>query len=110
LERVQVVCGTKVMPTATVKLKISDKEYIATAPGNGPIDAVIAAIDSMVKKKVTLDEYLVQAISGGSDDLGKVHIQLSYRGKLYYGFGSDTDIVVASAKAYIVALNQMNQI
>ena len=107
LELLEVMCGTSGVPTATVKLKYRNLSQIVSANGDGPIDASYKAIDSIVKKKVRLDEYLVQAITGGSDDMGKVHVQISYKNQVYYGFGTDTDIVVASAKAYLDALNKI---
>jgi len=60
-----------------------------------------------VKQEVRLEEYLVQAVTGGSDDLGKVHIQVSKDGVFYYGFGADTDVIYATAKAYVDALNKV---
>ncbi|MBI2597218.1 2-isopropylmalate synthase [Candidatus Daviesbacteria bacterium] len=107
LELLEVVCGRPLTPKATVKLLIEGKEYTATAIGNGPVDATFKAINNIVRKKVLLEEFLIQAITKGSDDIGKVHIQVSYKGNYYYGFGTDTDIVVASAKAYLNVLNKV---
>ncbi len=107
LELLQVVCGTPLQPMATVKLKIHDEEHLVASNGNGPIDAAFKAVDKIVKKKVVLEEFLIQAITEGSDDLGKVHIQIKYKNNMYYGFGADTDIVVASVKAYIDVLNKI---
>ena len=107
LELLEVICGTPLKPMATVKLMFNDKEEIATANGNGPIDAALQAVNQIVKKKVGLEEYLVQAITGGTDDLGKVHIQISYKGSIYYGFAADTDVITASVKAYIDGLNKV---
>ena len=53
-----------------------------------------------------LEEYLVQAVTGGSNDQGKVHIQIQKNGVFHYGFGSDTDVMFASAKAYLEAVNK----
>jgi 2-isopropylmalate synthase len=92
---------------AHVTLCRNEHFYTSEAKGNGPVDAVLKAIDNIVDPNVKLEEYLVQAITGGSNDVGKVHIQVSYEGVFYYGFGSDTDIVLASAKAYIDALNKL---
>jgi len=92
---------------ATVKLIVDGNEEVATANGNGPIDAAFSAINAIMKKKVDLEEFLIQAITRGSDDLGKVHIQLSHKGNPYYGFGADTDIILASVKAYIDGLNKI---
>ncbi len=107
LDLLEVVSGFPLKPMATVRLKSGDKEEIATATGNGPVDASFNAINQIVKKKVDLEEFLVQAITKGSDDVGKVHIQLNYKGNMYYGFGADTDIVSASVKAYIDGLNKI---
>ncbi len=107
LQLLEVVCGTPLKPMATVKLLVNGKEEIATAGGNGPIDASLQAINKILKKKIRLEEYLVQAITGGTDDLGKVHIQISHKGVSYYGFAADTDIITASVKAYIDGMNKI---
>lgn len=106
LESLDVVCGTAVKPNATVRLRINGKTETATSEGNGPVDAAYEAINKIIKKNVRLDEYLVQAITGGSDDLGKVYVQFAYKGNIYYGFGADTDIVTASVKAYLDGLSK----
>lgn len=95
--------------SATVTLHKNGVSFTESSQGNGPVDALIKAIKKIAKlgKEVHLEEYLVQAITGGSDDVGKVHIQISKDGVFYYGFGSDTDIVLASAKAYIDAINKL---
>ena len=80
---------------------------IEIADGCGPVDATLKAIDKIVKEPVRLEEYLVQAITGGSEDTGKVHIQISKDGVFYYGFGNDTDVIYATAKAYVDALNKL---
>lgn len=107
LELIEVVCGRPIVPMATVKLMVKKTLHQATATGNGPIDAAFNAINQIVKKTVDLEEFLVQAITKGSDDIGKVHIQLQYKGDIYYGFGADTDIVIASVKAYLDGLNKI---
>ena len=90
------------------KIAINRNEVIleAEADGNGPLDATKKAIDKIMKNPVRLEEYLVQAVTGGSDDLGKVHIQISKDGVFNYGFGSDTDVIFASAQAYLEAVNK----
>jgi 2-isopropylmalate synthase len=107
LELLEVVCGTPLKPMATVKLMVNGKKESATTTGNGPVDAAFQAINQILKKKAGLEEYLVQAITGGSDDLGKVHIQIGYKGTNYYGFAADTDIITASVKAYIDGMNKI---
>ena len=102
-----VISGNKDIPNASVKISINGKTTSAKANGNGPVDAVFKAINLIIKKKVILEEYLVQAMTGGSDDLGKVHVQFSYKGNVYYGFGTDTDIITASAKAYLDGMSKL---
>jgi len=107
LQSLEVICGIPLTPKATVTLIVDNKKQTATATGDGPIDAAFTAINQIIKKKVILVEYLVQAMTGGSDDVGKVHIQLEDNGTIYYGFGADTDIIVASVKAYLDGLNKI---
>ncbi len=107
LTLLQVTSGYPLTPMATVKLQIDGEEHVATGTGNGPVDAAFQCVNAMVKKKVRLDEFLVQAITGGTDDMGKVHIQITFKGRTYYGFAADTDTIVASVKAYIDALNKI---
>lgn len=107
LELLEVVCGTPLKPMATVKLIVNGKEEMATGGGTGPVNAAFCAVDQILKKKVRLEEYLVQVITSSSADVGKVHIQISYEGNSYYGFGEDTDIITASVKAYLDGLNKI---
>jgi len=103
-----VVTGTSpITPTATVVMDVKGEKHTATATGNGPIDAAYKAVDLIIGKKVKLDEYLVQAITGGSNDLGKVNVQISYKNQQFQGVGADTDVVVASVKAYVDALSKI---
>ena len=104
---VQVVCGEPLRPMATVKLKINEVEHEASASGNGPVDAAIKAIDEILNKKIKIEEFVIQAITGGSNDVSKVNMQVNYNSQLYYGFGISTDIVVASVNAYIDAVNKV---
>lgn len=107
LESLEVTSGTAATPKATVRVNVGKKSVAATAEGDGPVDAAFKAINTISKKDVALEEYLVQAMTGGSDDTGKVHIEISYQGRVYYGFGADTDIIVASVKAYLDALHKV---
>lgn len=103
----QVVCGKSSIPTATVQLSFDGDTFTETACGNGPVDAAITAVKNITKRRVHIEEYLVQAITRGSDDLGKVHIQISHKGKMYHGFGANTDIVTASVESFIDALSKI---
>ena len=80
---------------------------IIRTTGNGPVDAAFNAVKQIIRKTVTLEEFLIQAITRGSDDIGKVHVQLENKGTLYYGFSANTDIVTASVEAFIDAISKI---
>lgn len=103
----QVVCGDPLRPMATVKLRIKGEEKEASAAGNGPVNATINAIHNIIKDDITIDEFSVQAMRGGSEDVSKVNMHVRFEGKSYYGFGYSTDIVNASVHAYVDALNKI---
>ena len=106
LDFLQVTTGKGVKSVASIGLDISGQKFEAAASGNGPVDAAIKALKCIIRKTMTLKEFTIQAISKGSDDVGKVHMQVEYDGQLYYGFGADTDIVTASVEAYIDCINK----
>jgi 2-isopropylmalate synthase len=107
LEHLQVACGKSAMPVATVGLRINGEIHIATATGNGPIDASFTAVKQLISKTIHLEEFLIQAITKGSDDLGKVHIQVEHQGNIYYGFSANLDIITASVEAFIDAISKI---
>lgn len=107
LEALQVLCGKSTVPVATVSLKMNNEVTTATSEGNGPIDAAFAAVRKIVTQKARLEEFLIQAITRGSNDLGKVHVTVEYKSAMYYGFSASTDIITASVEAYIDALSQI---
>ena len=107
LEHVQVSTGDHEVPTATVKVSNSqDEVFTDAATGTGPVDAVYQAINRVVRVDNTLTEYRVDAVTEGIDSLGDVTIRIESHGDTFVGRGSDTDIIVASAKAYMNALNR----
>ena len=106
LDFLQVTTGKGVKSVASIGLDISNQKFEAAASGNGPVDAAIKALKKIIMKQMTLKEFTIQAISKGSDDVGKVHMQVEYDGSLYYGFGANTDIVTASVEAYIDCINK----
>jgi len=108
LESLQVLCGNSVMPVATVGIRINGEVHTSTAPGNGPIDAAFTAVKHLIHENVHLEEFLIQAITRGSDDMGKVHIQVEHAGKIFYGFSANTDIVTASVEAFIDAISKID--
>ena len=106
LESLQVTTGKGVTPIAAIRLKVANEIFEAAGIGNGPVDASIKALKQIIRREMTLKEMTIQAISKGSDDLCKVHIQVEHDNHIYYGFGSDTDIVTASVEAYIDCINK----
>lgn len=106
LDFLQVTSGVGVQSVASIGLIIAGEKFEAAASGNGPVDAAIKALKKIINRTMTLQEFTIQAISKGSDDVGKVHMQVEHAGIVYYGFGANTDIVAASVEAYINAINQ----
>ena len=106
LDFLQVTTGMGLRSVACIGLDISNQKFEASATGNGPVDAAINALKKIILKKMVIKEFTIQAISKGSDDVGKVHMQVEYNGSLYYGFGANTDIVTASVEAYIDCINK----
>ena len=109
LDYLQVTTGLGVRSVACIGLNISGEKFEASASGNGPVDAAIKALKVIIRRQMTLKEFTIQAISKGSDDVGKVHMQVEYDGHLYYGFGANTDIVTASVEAYIDCINKFKK-
>ena len=124
LDGLQVACGTMGMPTATVRLIGPDQEtHVEAAIGTGPVDAVYKAIDAIVQAPNTLLEFSIRAITEGIDALGEVTVRVKAENGLaprrtspqsgrerrltFGGHGADTDIIVASAKAYLAAINKL---
>ncbi len=102
-----IISGTNQKPTATVKLKVGKKIIEKTGHGDGPVDAVFKSITSITDTKSRLLKYEVKAITGGTDALGEVVCSLEEGHRSVSGHGADTDIIIASAKAYINALNKL---
>ena len=109
LDFLQVTTGKGVKSVASIGLDISNQKFEAAASGNGPVDAAIKALKKIITKQMTLKEFTIQAIDKGSDDVGKVHMQVEYEGSIYYGFGANTDIVTASVEAYIDCINKFKK-
>lgn len=108
LELVQVSCGDNARPTATVTVRTPDgQELTDAAIGTGPVDAIYKAINRVVNVPNELIEYSVKSVTAGIDAIGEVTIRLRHEGKVYSGHSANTDIIVASARAYISALNRL---
>ena len=108
LELVQVSCGDNAIPTATVTLRTpDDQELTDAAIGTGPVDAVYKAINRVVNVPNELIEFSVKSVTAGIDAMGEVTIRLSHKNRIYLGYAANTDIITASARAYISALNHL---
>ena len=95
-------------PTASVVFTVDGQEVKGSAEGNGPVDASLKAIESHVKSGAEMVLYSVNAISGSTESQGEVTVRLQNSGRVVNGVGADPDIVVASAKAYLSALNKLH--
>jgi 2-isopropylmalate synthase len=108
LDRLQVTCGDRGIPTAAVRLIAPNGDVLADAAlGTGPVDAVYKAINRLVGVANSLTEFTVTSVTEGIDAIGEVLIRIESDGVTYTGRGADTDIIVASAKAYTNALNRL---
>jgi 2-isopropylmalate synthase len=107
LEEVTVLSGTFAKPTATVALRVDGNVRKATSLGIGPVDAIFKAIAELTDTKSELERFHVNAITGGMDALGEVSVAVSEDGRRVIGNGADPDIIVASARAYVHALNKL---
>ena len=109
LKSVQISCGQPLTPTATVTLiDKNDNEFCACSIGAGPVDALYRAVNEIVDIENDLSEFSVQSVTRGIDALGEVTIRVTAAdGTVYTGRGSDGDIIVSSAKAYLNALNRL---
>ena len=106
IDYLQVTCGIGLRHVASIGLDIAGEHFEASATGNGPVDAAIKAVKKIISRETTIQEFLIQAINRGSDDVGKVHMQVEHNNALYYGFSANTDIVSASVEAFIDAVNK----
>ncbi len=102
-----IVSGFYQKPTATVKIKVGEEVIYRMEHGDGPVDATYKAIAAITNTKSNLLKFEIKAITGGTDALGEVMVSLEEEGRTVRGTGADTDIIVASAKAYINALNKL---
>jgi 2-isopropylmalate synthase len=106
LSYLHISSGTSIIPTATVRLTIEDKSFEAAATGDGPVDAACHAVDKITDIYGKMHDYKLNAVSGGKDALGEVTAHIEINGKRYNGRGLSTDIIEASVKSYINAINK----
>jgi 2-isopropylmalate synthase len=106
IKSLKVSTGDHITPEATIELNYNGADHEATATGNGPVDASIRAIEKIIGRRFNIKEFNIHAIQSGSDDVSKVDMKVTDEGKSYLGYGFSTDIVRASANAYLDALNK----
>jgi len=107
LDQFQISSGNKITATATVRLKHGDEYIEEAACGDGPVEAVFNAIERCIGREVPLDNYSIRAVTEGKDALGEVTVRVINDGQVFVGKGVSTDIIEASARAYIDAINKM---
>ncbi|MBL7071932.1 MAG: 2-isopropylmalate synthase [Candidatus Omnitrophica bacterium] len=107
LECLQISSGTNVIPSATIELRFKNKKLKRVSTGDGPVDACYKAIDKVTGIKGKLVSYAIRAITGGRDAQGEVSVRVRAKGREITGRGSSTDIIEASAKAYLNAINRL---
>jgi 2-isopropylmalate synthase len=107
LQYLHSVSGTGTVPSATVRLRIGEETVQQSAWGDGPVDAAYAAISLACGTDIRLDDYAIRAITSGSQALGEVTVHLSRSEEKVRGRGVSTDIIEASARAYVDALNRL---
>jgi 2-isopropylmalate synthase len=95
-------------PKSRITLRIGDKEVSSEAEGNGPVDASLNAIEEVAKSGAEQLLYSVNAITSGTQSQGEVTVRLAKGGRIVNGVGTDPDIIAASAKAYLAALNKLH--
>ena len=106
LEYLHITSGSHTIPTATVKLKDGERTLMETGNGDGPVDATFNAIGKITQLPGKLLDYSVQSVTRGKEALGEVFVKVDFGGKVTVGKGASTDIIEASAKAYLDALNK----
>ncbi len=106
LDYLQVSSGVGIRPVASVGLDIAGEKFEACATGNGPVDAAITAIKKIISRKMLIKDFLIQAFDKGSNDVGKVHMTVDCDGVSHNGFAANSDIIAASAEAFLDAVNK----
>jgi len=107
LKSIFIQSGTEISPTAKIRLIKNKKIYEAEATGDGPVDACYKAIEKIVKEKFKLIDYSLKSVSIGKDAVGEALVKIKCRGKYYSGRGTSTDVIEASVKAFLSAINRV---
>src|SRR5215510_12870939 len=109
LDYLHTISGTGVIPSATVRLRKDGELFQDSGVGDGPVDAVLNAVDAITGMKGQLRDYAIRAATSGKDAIGEVSVKVDFDGTMVSGKGASTDVIEASARAYLSALNRMVQ-
>ncbi|MDN5344300.1 MAG: 2-isopropylmalate synthase [Clostridia bacterium] len=107
LEHIHISTGNRVVPTATIGIRAGEELREEAACGEGPVDAAFKAIDKVTRIAVCLKSYTLNAVTGGKDAVGEVTVKVEYGGRVFIGRGISTDVLEASARAYLNAINKV---
>jgi 2-isopropylmalate synthase len=107
LDYLQFTSGTNIVPTATVRLKRENEILQESGWGDGPVDAAYKAIDQITKVQGRLADYSIRAVTAGQDAMGEVVLKLEVNGHTVMGKGTSTDVIEASVRAYLNAINKI---
>ncbi len=107
LEYLQIYSGTSAIPTATVRIRVKDGMREGAAIGDGPVDATCKAISQVTQTSARLQRYEIRAVTSGTEAMGEVTVQLEDEGRKVVGRGASTDVIEASARAFIDGLNKL---
>src|SRR5690625_5085254 len=107
LDYIHITSGTRAVATASVRMIVDGEAREEAAVGDGPVDAAYRAIDRLSGLDTNLEGYILNAVTGGTDALGEVTVQIMDNGHVYSGRGTSTDVIIASARAYVQALNKL---
>ncbi|MGI9862410.1 2-isopropylmalate synthase [Moorella naiadis] len=107
LEHIHISTGNRVVPTATIGIRVGEELKEEAACGEGPVDAAFKAIDKLTQIPVCLKSYTLNAVTGGKDAVGEVTVKIEYANRVFIGRGISTDVLEASARAYLNAINKV---
>jgi 2-isopropylmalate synthase len=107
IEYLSVTAGSHQIPTATVELRKGKRVRQKASTGDGPVDAVFSAINQITRIKCSLLDYTIRSVTGGREAMGEVTVKIQYKDRVYTGVGASTDVIEASAKAYLNCINRI---
>ena len=107
IEYLSVTAGSHQLPTGTIQLRKGTRVRQKAAIGDGPVDAIFTAINDLTRMKLKLLDYVIRSVTSGREAMGEVTVKVEYKGKIYTGVAASTDVIEASAKAYVNCVNRI---